>query len=107
MRLGRARLVKLGLLGLVLALALAAAYTSSLIVQQQQTLREVSRYNPTWLVSQAALEVSRLEGMAMAALVPDSGVDEDDVRRRTEEMATLARRRGEMIDRITARRAAE
>ncbi len=79
MRVKRARLVKLGLLGLVLALALAAAYTSSLIVQQQQTLREVSRYNPTWLVSQAALEISRLEGLTMAALVPDSGVDEDDV----------------------------
>ncbi len=73
------RLVKQGLLGLVLILALAAAYTSSLIVQRQQALREVSRYNLTWLVSQAALEVSRLQGVTAAALVPGSGVDEDDV----------------------------
>jgi len=73
------RLVKLGLLGIVLALVLAAAYTSSLIVRRQQALREVSRYNLTWLVSQAALEVSRLQGVTAAALVPDSGVDEDDV----------------------------
>jgi len=73
------RLVKLGLLGIVLALVLAAAYTSSLIVRRQQALREVSRYNLTWLVSQAALEVSRLQGVTAAALVPGSGVDEDDV----------------------------
>ncbi len=74
-----ARLVKLGLLCMVLALSFAAAYTSSLIVQRQRALREVSRYNLTWLVSQAALEVARLQGMAAAALVPGSGVDDDDV----------------------------
>ena len=75
----RARSVKLGLLGLVLALALAASYTSFLIVQRQQALREVSRYNLTWLVSQAALEVARLQGATAAALLPGSGVGEDDV----------------------------
>ena len=75
----RARLVKLGLLGMVMALALAAAYTSFLIVQRQQALREVSRYNLTWLVSQAALEVARLQGVTGAAILPGSEVDEDDV----------------------------
>ena len=75
----RARSVKLGLLGLVVALTLAASYTSFLIVQRQQALREVSRYNLTWLVSQAALEVARLQGVAAAALLPGSGVGEDDV----------------------------
>jgi len=78
-RAGSSRLVKSCLLGLVLALALAAAYTSSLIVRRQQTLREVSRYNLTWLVSQAALEVSRLQGVTAAAMVPGSGLDGDDV----------------------------
>ncbi len=73
------RLAKLSLLGMVLVLAVAAAYTSFLIVQRQQALRELSRYNITWLVSQAALEVSRLQGATAAALVPGSGVDEDDV----------------------------
>lgn len=75
----RARRVKLGLLGMVMALALAALYTSFLIVQRQQALREVSRYNLTWLVSQAALELARLQGLTAAALVPGSGVDVDDV----------------------------
>ena len=79
LRAGRSRLGKQGLFGLVLILALAAAYTSFLIVQRQQKLREVSRYSLTWFVSQAALEVSRLQGVTAAALVPGSGVDEDDV----------------------------
>ncbi len=76
---GRSRWVKHGLLALVLSLALAAAYTSSLIVQRQQKLREVSRYSLTWFASQATLEVSRLQGVTAAALVPGSGVNEDDV----------------------------
>lgn len=67
------------LIGTVLALTLAAAYTSLLVVQRQQALGEVSRYNTTWLVSQAVLEVLQLQGTAVAALVPDSGIDEDDV----------------------------
>lgn len=75
----RTHLVKLGLLGIVLILAAAATYTSFLIVQRQQALREVSRYNLTWLVSQAALEVSRLQQATAAALVPGTGVDDDDV----------------------------
>lgn len=75
----RARLTKLALLGIVLVLTAAATYTSFLIVQRQQALREVSRYNLTWLVSQAALELARLQGVTAAALVPGSGVDDDDV----------------------------
>ena len=37
------RLVKLGLICMVVILAVAAIYTSFLIVQRQQALREVSR----------------------------------------------------------------
>lgn len=73
------RSTRLMLVGAVLILALAAAYTSFLVVQRQKALGEVSRYNATWLVSQAVLEVSQLQAVAIAALVPDSGVDEDDV----------------------------
>lgn len=76
------RVTKLGLIGMVSALALAAVYTSFLIVQRQHALREVSRYNITWLASQAGLEVSRLQGTAAAALLPSSGVNEDDVQLR-------------------------
>ena len=55
------------LLALVLVLVGAAAYTSALIVRHQQAVRDISRYNTTWLVSQAALEVARLHTAAVAA----------------------------------------
>ncbi len=84
------RTTKLGLLWLVAALALAAIYTSSLIVQRQRALSEVSRYNLTWLVSQAGLEVSRLQGTAAAALAPGSGVGKDDVQLRLDIVANRA-----------------
>ena len=73
------RFTKLALLGMVLMLVAAAAYTSSLIVRRQQALSEVSRYNITWSISQAALEVSRLQGTVAAALMPDSNVGPEDV----------------------------
>jgi len=38
------------------------------------------------------------------AMVFTHGIDVDDVRRRTDEMGALARRRAEMIDRIASRR---
>ena len=81
------RVTKLGLLGIVSVLAIAAVYTSFLIVQRQQALSEVSRYNITWLVSQAGLEVSRLQGTVAAALLPGSGVSEDDVQLRLDIVA--------------------
>jgi hypothetical protein len=49
-------------------------------------------------------KVPVLEGEAGWAMVFTPGTDADGVRRRTDEMATLARRRGEMISRILARR---
>ena len=48
--------------------------------------------------------VPELEGEGGWAMVFTAGVDEAAVRRRTEEMAAIARRRGEMIDRILAKR---
>lgn len=47
--------------------------------------------------------VPQLEGTGWA-MVFTEGADVDEIRRRTEEMATLARRRAEMITRIRARR---
>ncbi|MFC7739248.1 putative bifunctional diguanylate cyclase/phosphodiesterase [Roseomonas sp. GCM10028921] len=78
-RLTKLGLPKLGLLGMVMVLTVAAAYTSLLIVRRQQALSEVSRYNIAWSLSQAALEVSRLQGAVAAALIPGSEVDEDSV----------------------------
>ncbi|MGE0225894.1 MAG: putative bifunctional diguanylate cyclase/phosphodiesterase [Acetobacteraceae bacterium] len=65
-------------------LLLAATYTSLLIRQRQESLEAVSRYNSTWLLSQAATEAARLEGAVAAFAVPGSGVDRDDVQLRFE-----------------------
>lgn len=80
-------MTRFSLFGLVPALALAAVYTSFLIVQRQQTLREVARYNLTWLVSQAGLEVARLQSTAAAALIHGSLFNNDDVQLRLDIVA--------------------
>lgn len=56
-----ARFPRFVLLIVVVFLALSAAYTSVLILQRQDTLRSLSRYNVTWLLSQAVFEVARLQ----------------------------------------------
>ena len=40
-------------------LVVAALYTSALIMERQQSLYAVSRYNASWLLSQAGVEVAR------------------------------------------------
>jgi diguanylate cyclase (GGDEF)-like protein len=60
-------------------LIIAAIYTSILIVQRQNTLQAVSRYNVTWLLSQAGVEVARFQAVAAATAVPNSNVGPDDV----------------------------
>jgi len=49
--------------------------------------------------------VPELEGEAGWAFVVSPGTDADEIRRRADEMGTLARRRAEMITRIRTRRA--
>ena len=67
-------------LGFVLAfLAVAAVVTSFLIVERQAALQRVSRYNLTWLLSQAVSETLRFAEAISAAAVPGSKVDGDDV----------------------------
>jgi diguanylate cyclase (GGDEF)-like protein len=58
---------------------LAAAYTSTLIRERQDALQQVSRYNVTWLVSQAVVELGRLQQRIAATAVPGSGIDKDEV----------------------------
>lgn len=68
------------LLGFVLLLlAIAAVATSVLIVERQAALQRVSRYNLTWLLSQAVSETLRFAEVISAAAVPGSKVDRDDV----------------------------
>ena len=85
------KLAKLGLAAVLAVLLLAAFCTSLLIAQRQAALREISRYNITWLVSQAALEVARLHGAIGAALTPGSGVDEDEIDLRLDIVANRVR----------------
>ncbi|MBL6454205.1 EAL domain-containing protein [Belnapia sp. T6] len=66
------RAQRIGFLVVILFLAAAAAYTSVLILQRQQSLRAISRYNTTWLISQGMLEVARLQtAIAAFRLEPD------------------------------------
>lgn len=72
---------------LVLALigvAVAAVFNSIAIVRHQATLDHVSRYNLTWLLSQAAHELLRLQEAIGASALPGSVVDADDVALRVE-----------------------
>lgn len=77
--LSRLRLV----LALVIAVfAAAAAYTSLTIVERQNFLREVSRYNVVWASSQALSELLLFEHRLAAFALPDSGITKDDVQLR-------------------------
>ena len=63
-------------------LVLLASYISLLIVERQTSLDAVSRYNSTWLLSQAATEVARLHGTVAAYGAPESLLGPDDVQLR-------------------------
>ncbi len=78
--LGRFSNVKRLLLALALGfLAVAVIANSVLIVNRQEALGRVSRYNLTWLLSQAAHEVLRLEETISASALPGNHVDADAV----------------------------
>ena len=52
----------------------AAIYISALVIERQDALNQVSRYNVAWLVSQATTEYARLEQRIGAFAIPGSGV---------------------------------
>jgi PAS domain S-box-containing protein len=86
-------------------LTIAALINSILIVQRQAALERVSRYNLTWLLSQAAHESLRLQEVISAASIPGSDVDADDVGLRLDVVSnrlTLLRK-GEAADFISSR----
>ena len=55
------RAIKLLLIISVTVFAVAGGYVSFIVQQRQEALREVSRYNVVWAVSQALPEYIRLE----------------------------------------------
>ena len=60
----------------------ATAYISALVVERQNALERVSRYNIAWLVGQATSEYARLEQRATAFGLPGGRVSADEVRLR-------------------------
>ncbi|MGO4571009.1 putative bifunctional diguanylate cyclase/phosphodiesterase [Microvirga sp. 2TAF3] len=73
------RILKLALAVVIGCFLLSAAYISSLVVERQEALKLVSRYNTSWLASQAVSEFTRLEQRLSAFSVPRSGVDKNEV----------------------------
>jgi diguanylate cyclase (GGDEF)-like protein len=70
----------LGLLAVVAVGVIAtAAYMSVLIVQRQQTLSGISRYNLTWAASQSVTELLRFEQAVADYALPDSALDKDEL----------------------------
>jgi diguanylate cyclase (GGDEF)-like protein/PAS domain S-box-containing protein len=76
------RTLKLVLAVVIASFLLSAAYISALVVERQNALKEISRYNIAWLASQAVSEFSRLEQRLNAFAIPGSGVDKDEVQLR-------------------------
>jgi two-component system, cell cycle sensor histidine kinase PleC len=76
------RKVQLALAAVIAVFAVAATYISFTVVERQATLREVSRYNVAWAVSQAVNETIRLELRLTMFGLPQSRVDADEVRLR-------------------------
>ena len=70
-----------------LFLVLAAAYTSRLIVERQDALQRVSRYNTAWLASQAVSELARLNERIAGHALADGAVDREEIQLRLDILA--------------------
>jgi hypothetical protein len=73
------RAIKIALAAATGAFAVAAAGVSVAVVERQNQLREVSRYNLVWAASQALSEFHRLEHRVAAFGLPNGGVTADEV----------------------------
>jgi diguanylate cyclase (GGDEF)-like protein/PAS domain S-box-containing protein len=73
------RTVKVALAVVIACFALAAAYISVLVVERQDALKQVSRYNVAWGVSQAVSEFLRLEQRISAFGVPGNLIDKGEI----------------------------
>jgi diguanylate cyclase (GGDEF)-like protein len=85
------RTLKLLLAVVIGGFLLSAVYISSVIVERQDALKQVSRYNISWLAAQAVSEFTRLEQRLSAMDVPGSGVGKDEVELRFEILLSRAK----------------
>ncbi|WP_165491101.1 putative bifunctional diguanylate cyclase/phosphodiesterase [Lichenihabitans psoromatis] len=81
------RSFKIVLFALMCCLIAAAVYTSVLVVQRQDALKQLARYNTMWIASQAVNEYMRLEENLARTAVPGSALDQDDVQLRLDIVA--------------------
>ncbi|MET0531030.1 MAG: EAL domain-containing protein [Microvirga sp.] len=73
------RVLKLVLAVVIVGFILSAAYITILIVERQNALKQVSRYNTPWHASQAVHEFTRLEQRLSAYMAPDGEMTKDEV----------------------------
>jgi diguanylate cyclase (GGDEF)-like protein len=76
------RTIKLLLAGIIVLFAGATIYTSVLIGERQEALRNTARYNVAWLASQATTEYARFVERISSSALSGSGVDPDEVQLR-------------------------
>ncbi len=76
------RALKLALAITIALFAFAGAYTSYTIVERQEQLREVSRYNIVWASAQALAELHRLQYRVAGYAAADKRFDKAEVLRR-------------------------
>jgi signal transduction histidine kinase len=82
LRRARPRAFTVLLATLSLLMLAASIYMSVLIRDRQRALSQISRYNVTWVVSQAALELARLEAVIGAFVIagPDADPSQAQIR---------------------------
>ncbi|SCY49889.1 putative bifunctional diguanylate cyclase/phosphodiesterase [Microvirga guangxiensis] len=73
------RTLKIVLAAVIAGFILSAAYISVLIVERQEVLTQVARYNMPWHASAAMHEFARLEQRLSAYAAQDPTVDKDEV----------------------------
>jgi diguanylate cyclase (GGDEF)-like protein/PAS domain S-box-containing protein len=73
------RALKIVLAAVIAGFILSAAYISILIVERQEVLKQVARYNMPWHASAAMHEFARLEQRLSAYAAQDPTVDKDEV----------------------------
>lgn len=73
------------------ALTVGAAYTSVLVSRQQNAPSETSRYNVTWLISQAGVELARLHAAVGGAALAGAAAGKDEVQLRLDILANRVR----------------
>ena len=74
------RWIRTALVAILAALLFSAAYTTTLTIERQATLQKVSRYNATWLASQANAQVVRFQQRVAEYGLPGIDVDADEVK---------------------------